>query len=57
MYSDQLFTFMAQERHVEKIGKDNYIVGGSFDYDEIRIQIEKFHRIKQKKTLGKKYAI
>jgi len=42
----------------ENLCSCNYrLHGGSFDYDEIRIQIEKFHRIKQKKTLGKKYAI
>lgn len=52
---DQLFTFMAEDRHTEKIGKDKYVVGSTYNYDEIRVQLSKFHRTGQSKKLSKKY--
>lgn len=30
---DQLFALMAEDRHMEKIGKDTYSLGGSYEYD------------------------
>ena len=53
---DQLFTFIAEDRHCEKIGKAKYKIGGGFNFDTIEEQLSKFHRTKgQKKKLSKKY--
>ncbi len=54
---DQFWTFMLEDRHVEKVKKDEYIVGRKYDFDGIKKQINKFHRIGQKKKLSKKYDL
>lgn len=54
---DHLFTFIAEERHWEKVGKNKYSIGGFFNFEKLKEQIEKFHRKAQPKTLSKKYNI
>lgn len=54
---DHIWTFMAEDRHVKKAGKDKYIIGGSFDFTKLKEQIQKFHRKGQRKTLSSKYNI
>jgi len=54
---DQIWTFLAEERHVVKVGKDKYQIGSSFDFDGLPVQIEKFHRKSQRKRLSKKYDV
>lgn len=53
---EHLFTFIAEDRHWKKVGKDKYDIGGTYDFNEIEVQLEKFHKLKgQKKKLSKKY--
>ncbi|WP_432411168.1 hypothetical protein [Rasiella sp. SM2506] len=54
---DQFWTFLLEDRHVEKVKKDEYIVGRNYDFDGIKEQIDKFHRKGQKKKLSKKYDL
>lgn len=54
---DHFFTFLCEERHVEKASKDQYKIGSFYDFDNITNQIHKFHRKGQKKTLSKKYNL
>ena len=54
---EHMFTIIAEERHWEKIGKNKYDIGGSFNYLEYKEQLLKFHRNSgQKKHLGKEYG-
>ena len=52
---DHIFIFFPEERHVEKVGKNNYKIATFYDFNSISTQINKFHRKGQKKTLSKKY--
>ncbi len=52
---DHFFVFMAEDRHWEKVGKDTYSGGGSFNYEEFEEQLKKFHKNSQPKKLSKKY--
>lgn len=54
---DQIWTFFLKDRHIEKVGKDNYIVARNYDFNGIKEQIEKFHRRAQKKKMSKKYDL
>lgn len=54
---DHIFTLMPEDRHVQKVGKNRYKIGDSFDFVGIRDQISKFHRIGQPKKLSKKYNV
>ncbi len=54
---DQIWTFLLEERHVEKVRKNEYIVGRNYDFNAIKEQIAKFHRKGQKKKLSKKYDL
>jgi len=54
---DHLFALMAEDRHMEKIGKDKYYAGGSFQFAEFATQLAKFYKKGQKKKLSKKYDI
>lgn len=54
---DHIFTFMAEDRHWEKVGKDTYSGGGSFNFKEFEEQLKKFHKTGQPKKLSKKYSI
>ncbi len=54
---DQIWTFLLEDRHVEKVGKDEYIIGRNYDFNGIKEQIEKFHRKGQKKKLSKGYNL
>lgn len=54
---EHMFTIIAEERHWEKIGKNKYDIGGSFNYLEYKEQLLKFHRNSgQKKHLSKEYG-
>jgi len=55
---DHLWTVLAESRHWEKMGKNRYKVGSSFDYKGYRDQLIKFHRASgQRKRLSKQYDI
>lgn len=54
---EHMQTFIAEDRHWEKVGKVKKNIGGFFDFPGFREQIEKFHRKAQPKTLSKKYNI
>ncbi len=55
---DHLWTFIAEDRHWRKTGKDKHSIGGFFNFNELENQIEKFHRKNgQRKKLSKKYNI
>ncbi|KAF0148025.1 MAG: hypothetical protein FD143_2968 [Ignavibacteria bacterium] len=54
---DHVFTFLAEDRHVEKVGKDKYKIGSTFNFNEVRNQIGKYHRKGQPKRLSKKYDV
>ena len=54
---DQLFALMAEDRHMEKIGKDTYSLGGSYEFEVFATQLSKFYKKGQKKKLSKKYDI
>lgn len=53
---DQLFTFIAEDRHWEKVGKDTFSGGRPFNYNEFAEQLQKFHKSSQPKKLSKKYT-
>lgn len=48
---NHLFTVIANERHWEKIGKNKYDIGGSFNYLEYKEQLLKFHRSSGQKNI------
>lgn len=53
---EHMFTIIAEDRHWEKMGKNKYEIGGSFNYLEYKEQLSKFHRKSgQKKQLSKEY--
>jgi len=55
---DHFFTFIAEDRHWEKVGKKKIKVGSYFSYKEIEREIRKFHKKSgQRKKLSKKYDI
>ena len=54
---DHIFTFFAEDRHWEKVGKNKYKFWSEYNFIELRNQIIKFHRNNQKKKLSKKYCI
>ena len=55
---DHMWTVLAEDRHWEKVGKNKYRIGDSFDFDGYREQLFKFHRVEGKrKKLSKKYNI
>lgn len=54
---DQIWTFFLRDRHIEKVGKDSYIVARHYDFAAIKEQIEKFHRMGQKKKMSKSYNL
>ena len=54
---DQLWTFLMEDRHVEKVGRNEYVIGRGYDFKAIKEQIAKFHRKGQKKKLSKKYDL
>ncbi len=54
---DLLWTFLMEDRHVEKVGRNEYVIGRGYDFKAIKEQIAKFHRKGQKKKLSKKYDL
>ena len=52
---DQIWTFLAEDRHTKKAGKDKYVIGGAYNFAKLKEQIQKFHRKGQRKTLSTKY--
>ncbi|MDR6966146.1 hypothetical protein J2X31_000139 [Flavobacterium arsenatis] len=54
---DQIWTFLLEDRHIEKAGKDESIFGRNYDFNGLKEQIIKFHRKGQKKKLSKKYDL
>ena len=52
---DQFLTIMAEDRHVEKVGKNKFATR-LFDFDEYKRQLALFHRQTKPKTLSGKYS-
>nr|WP_321486882.1 hypothetical protein [uncultured Draconibacterium sp.] len=46
-----------EDRHVEKMGKNEYVIGRNYNFNSIKEQIAKFHRKGQKKKLSKRYDL
>ncbi len=54
---DQIWTFLLEERHMEKVGKNEYVFGRNYDFNGIKEQVAKFHRKGQRKKLSKNYHL
>ena len=52
---DQLWTFIAEDRHWGKVDGDKTSCGGAFDFEGMRMQIEKHCKKGAEKKLSKKY--
>lgn len=51
---EQLFTIMAEDRHIERIGKKKFVTR-LFDFEEYQRQLSLFHRKSRPKQLSNKY--
>jgi hypothetical protein len=53
---DNLWALIAEDRHWKKVGKKRFIAGSSYNFEQYREQLIKFHKpLRQKKRLSKEY--